>query len=209
MHLEVDNQGYVCCILYGCITGSCFEYTGAIPSGYSSYDDWADNAKVQAYYLNSNGNLTYDAAKAATLPDEDEITPYTAEQCAELGIAPANHTHDFDVDTSKISDIICGESGKLKIGKTIIAWGTASAIAINNNHSGYGSYTIDYSSAGFASVPSLTITPFCERDAAAPYGVMAYVREQSASSATVRATSNFTTSQLSVGIHWLAIGIAS
>lgn len=65
-------MGYVCCVLFGCMSGSCFEYTGAIPSGYSSYEDWADNAKVQAYYLNAYGNLTYDAAKAATIPDEDE-----------------------------------------------------------------------------------------------------------------------------------------
>lgn len=79
MRIEVDANRYVCCVLYGCETGSCFEYTGAIPSGYSSYDDWANKAKIQAYYLNSYGNLTYDANKAATIPDEDEIEGGTGE----------------------------------------------------------------------------------------------------------------------------------
>lgn len=94
MRLEFDEQGYVCCILYGCSTGSCTEYAGLVPTEpeeYSDIDDWADRAKVQAYKLDTNGNLVYDAAKAATLPGEDDVVvePYTDEQLEALGITAA------------------------------------------------------------------------------------------------------------------------
>ena len=91
MRFEFDAQGYVSCVLYGCFTGSCIEYSGLVPSEpeyYSDMDDWADRAQVQAYYLNAQGNLTYDAEQAAKLQDEDyvEVKPYTNEQAKRLGI---------------------------------------------------------------------------------------------------------------------------
>lgn len=78
MRFEFDNEGYVCCILYGCTTGSCVEYTGLVPSEpveYSDMDDWANNAQTQAYYLDDEGNLAYDAERAASLPSDDETPP--------------------------------------------------------------------------------------------------------------------------------------
>ena len=94
MRLEFDSSGYVCTVVFGCETGSCTEYTGIVPQEpeeYSSYADWADRAKVQAYYLDGNGNLAYDAERAASLPSEDEvvIAPYTSEQLKALGILDA------------------------------------------------------------------------------------------------------------------------
>lgn len=92
MRLEFDEQGYVCTIMYGCSTSSCVEYTGLVPKQPEEYvdmDDWANRAKVQAYYLNDQGNLTYDAAKAESIPDENEITPYTLEQLRAFGIIDA------------------------------------------------------------------------------------------------------------------------
>lgn len=92
MRFEFDNDGYVCCILFGCSTGSCTEYSGLVPTEpekYTDMDDWADRAQTQAYYLNDQGNLTYDADKAASLPAEDDIAPYTEEQLAALGIIDA------------------------------------------------------------------------------------------------------------------------
>ena len=76
MRFEFDKDGYVCCILYGCYTGNCTAYTGLVPNEpeeYEDMDDWADRAKTQAYYLDSNGNLTYDARRAAKLCPEDEV----------------------------------------------------------------------------------------------------------------------------------------
>ena len=94
MHFEFDGQGYVKTILYGCYTGQCIEYTGLVPSEpeeYADMDDWADNAKVQAYYLNEKGNLTYDAARAESLCAEDEVIPkkYTTDQIKAMGIFDA------------------------------------------------------------------------------------------------------------------------
>lgn len=94
MRLEFDTNGYVCTVVFGCETGSCTEYTGTVPKEpeeYSSYADWADRAKIQAYYLDKNGNLAYDAVRAASIPAEDEITitPYTSEQLKALGILDA------------------------------------------------------------------------------------------------------------------------
>lgn len=92
MRLEFDKDGYVCCILYGCTTGSCEEYSGRVPTqpeAYADMDDWADRALVQAYYLDASGNLAYDATRAAAVPDEDALAPYSAEQLSALGITAA------------------------------------------------------------------------------------------------------------------------
>lgn len=92
MRFEVDKNGYVSCILYGCYTGSCMEYTGRVPNepeAYEDIDDWADRAKTQAYYLDHNGNLAYDANRAAALPEENDSIRYTDEQLEALGITDA------------------------------------------------------------------------------------------------------------------------
>lgn len=94
MRFEFDKKGYVSCILYGCYTGNCVEYTGLVPNEpeqYADMDDWADRAQVQAYYLDKNGNLAYDAKRAESLPAEDaaEVVPYTFEQVKALGIFDA------------------------------------------------------------------------------------------------------------------------
>lgn len=94
MHFEFDSAGYVKTILYGCYTGECIEYNGAVPSEperYADMDDWADNAKVQAYYLNEKGNLTYDANRAAGLCSEDEVVfnKYSTDQIKAMGIFDA------------------------------------------------------------------------------------------------------------------------
>lgn len=94
MRLEFDNDGYVCCVLYGCTTGSCTEYTGLIPNEpetFEDIDDWANRAQTQAYKLNDLGNLVYDAERAASLCDEDELIckKYTNNQIKEMGIFDA------------------------------------------------------------------------------------------------------------------------
>lgn len=92
MRFEFDEQGYVCCILYGCYTGTCQEYTGRVPTEpevYEDMDDWANRAQTQAYKLDSNGNLIYDAARAAALPEEDAIEPLPTEYLKKLGVIDA------------------------------------------------------------------------------------------------------------------------
>lgn len=94
MRFEFDSNGYVSCILYGCTTGNCTEYTGLVPAEpeeYADMDDWADRAQVQAYYLDSKGNLAYDVERAESLCAEGEVVleKYTAEQVKALGIFEA------------------------------------------------------------------------------------------------------------------------
>jgi hypothetical protein len=48
---------------------TCTEYTGAIPEGYETLDDWVLNANIRAYKIVSN-NLIYDADRAAALENE-------------------------------------------------------------------------------------------------------------------------------------------
>lgn len=66
MRIEFDN-GYVKTVLFGCYIGTCAEYTGAVPDGYSTLVDWADNACINAYHLDSSGNLVLDEARKAEL----------------------------------------------------------------------------------------------------------------------------------------------
>jgi len=62
MRYILDNNGYieaVSCTEISCSNKSCTAYTGAIPEGYDSLEDWAQNANIRAYKI-VDGNLTYD-----------------------------------------------------------------------------------------------------------------------------------------------------
>lgn len=63
MRYKLDASGYVCAVSFGCYLDDCTEYTGAIPTGYKTLDDWASNACIQAYYIDPNGNLVIDFAR--------------------------------------------------------------------------------------------------------------------------------------------------
>lgn len=61
MKYKLDSVGYIFAVSFGCYLDNCTEYTGAVPSGYKSLDDWASNACIQAYYIDQKGNLTLDS----------------------------------------------------------------------------------------------------------------------------------------------------
>lgn len=72
MRYILDDSGYidsVSCTPFNCKDKSCQEYTGTIPSGYDTLQEWAQNANIRAYKI-VEGNLSYDAAKAAELEAE-------------------------------------------------------------------------------------------------------------------------------------------
>ena len=73
MRFELDSYGYVTTVLWGCNTGICLEYKGEVPYGYISLKDWADNAWINAYYLDDNGNLILDPAREAELKAAAEL----------------------------------------------------------------------------------------------------------------------------------------
>lgn len=67
MKYKLDINGYVCLVLWGSNSGDCQEYTGEIPAGYTSLVSWAENAVINAYYIDSNGNLVLDTQREKEL----------------------------------------------------------------------------------------------------------------------------------------------
>ena len=81
MRYILDSSGYVesvSCTPFNCKDKSCKEYTGSIPSGYDSLEEWATTANIRAYKITS-GNLVYDSARDAALQAEWEKTNETTE----------------------------------------------------------------------------------------------------------------------------------
>jgi hypothetical protein len=72
MRYKLDIYGYVSAVSFGCYLNNCAEYTGKIPAGYNTLEEWADNAYINAYYI-SNGNLTLDSEKLAQLKSQEAI----------------------------------------------------------------------------------------------------------------------------------------
>lgn len=70
MRIKLDANGYVLNVYWGCHSGNCTEYTGRTPYGYSDLNDWSENAFINAYYLNENGDLILDANKLADLEEK-------------------------------------------------------------------------------------------------------------------------------------------
>lgn len=66
MRYILDDYNYVGEVTFGgyiqCNNNSCTEYTGVIPSGYGSLEEWHENANIRAYKI-VDGNLVYDATR--------------------------------------------------------------------------------------------------------------------------------------------------
>lgn len=72
MRYILDDTGYiysVSCNPFECNNKGCTGYTGAIPDGYDTLEQWATTANIRAYKV-IDGQLVYDAAKAAELEAE-------------------------------------------------------------------------------------------------------------------------------------------
>ena len=66
MRYELDANGYVLAVFWGCHSGNCAEYIGTIPYGYTDLNDWSENALINAYYI-ENGNLVLDTERLTEL----------------------------------------------------------------------------------------------------------------------------------------------
>ena len=74
MRYILDNDGYVelCSETHiECNGRGCTEYTGKVPTGYESLEDWAINANIRAYKI-VEGNLVYDANRCSVLEAQFE-----------------------------------------------------------------------------------------------------------------------------------------
>lgn len=72
MRYILNSEGYVSETIFGgeiiCNNNSCTEYTGNVPSGYTTLEEWNDNANIQAYKI-VDGNLVYDSDKDKELQE--------------------------------------------------------------------------------------------------------------------------------------------
>lgn len=71
MRYKIDLDGYIISVAFGCYLNDCMEYTGTIPTGYNSLADWATYACINAYFIDSNGNLAYDAERERLLKEKE------------------------------------------------------------------------------------------------------------------------------------------
>ena len=72
MRYILDDLGYieeVGSYEMTCNNKTCTEYTGTIPEGYDSLEEWAINANIRAYKI-VDGNLTYDSDRDTALQEE-------------------------------------------------------------------------------------------------------------------------------------------
>jgi hypothetical protein len=72
MRYVLDDLGYIeafSCNPIICDNKTCSAYSGTTPEGYSSLQEWAQEANIRAYKI-VDGNLTYDEARAAALEAE-------------------------------------------------------------------------------------------------------------------------------------------
>lgn len=70
MRYTADSNGYLTGVYLGCDVYGSTEYSGNIPAGYATIEDWLSSERIQAWKI-VNGNLQYDSAKEETLPEKD------------------------------------------------------------------------------------------------------------------------------------------
>ncbi len=69
MRYEIDEKNYITAVYFNCNSGTCNEYTGNVPDGYTSLEDWASNANILAYKV-VDGNLVYDSVRDSELQEQ-------------------------------------------------------------------------------------------------------------------------------------------
>lgn len=96
MRYELDENGYILAVFWGCHSGKCQEYTGTVPSGYSNLIEWSEKAIINAYYI-VDGNLTLDSNRSYKLQliqkQEAEENAHVTKK--EMGIASTDEMNPY------------------------------------------------------------------------------------------------------------------
>ena len=71
MRYKLNVDGYVESVAFGCYLDNCTEYTGEVPLGYNTLEDWATYACINAYYINSSGNLMLDVERLEVIRNKE------------------------------------------------------------------------------------------------------------------------------------------
>lgn len=122
MRYELDNEGYVLNVYFGCYGTNCTEYTGTTPIGYESLLEWSEKTNINAYYIN-DGNLVYDAYRDAKLQEQIEID---AERNASATVGYVDDilnrkSSPFDETLAKTTtDLMIKDAGNYEIPEIVI-----------------------------------------------------------------------------------------
>lgn len=116
MRYIVDTSGYVKSVSFGgmviCGGSSCAEYTGAIPSGYESLEEWYLTEGEQLYrWKVVNGNLTFDSEAAVpcaapAYARKDFVTKATLSATGWSQNGGGWHAQSIAIDGSKADSVI-------------------------------------------------------------------------------------------------------
>lgn len=125
MRYILDNEGWIEEVSFGgeiiCNNNSCTEYTGSVPSGYVSLQDWFDNANIRAYKIES-GELVYDSDRDSELQElwETENLNNTSPTRTEIS---NNYYNKEEVDEKMEGfDILEKIDGKELVVGSVIGW---------------------------------------------------------------------------------------
>lgn len=68
MRYDLDDEGYIFQVYFGCSSGSCIGYSGSVPDGYDNLEEWYESnySTINAWKI-VEGNLFYDSVRASRL----------------------------------------------------------------------------------------------------------------------------------------------
>lgn len=128
MNIIIDKNNYFYDGALGCRInceeyGECQKYTGAVPDGYESCEDWFVNCENKNAYKLVNGNLVYDAQRDAELQAQYEVE---AERNANASIGYVNDKLNqisslYDNNLKKITtDLVIDDASEYSIPEMVI-----------------------------------------------------------------------------------------
>ena len=124
MRYELNDDGYILNVYFGCYTGTCIGYEGDIPSGYDTLIEWHDTQiienKLNAWKI-VDGNLVFDEARYNELEtrcaiEEEENTPATRKYVNDKVKVSSNVvTDELAVEKTGNSLVVIDDTGNYNI----------------------------------------------------------------------------------------------
>lgn len=113
---------------------TCTEYTGAIPEGYETLDNWVLNANIRAYKLDADGNLIFDEIRDAELQKEynAKIPKYNIITAGLKSSKSINFTTYTEIKISLDNELKVGNKLTLSNGSVVIGKGVK-LVKVNAN----------------------------------------------------------------------------
>lgn len=166
MRYQLDENGYIKVVNWGCTTGECTEYSGEVPSDYSDLEEWYSEANIRAYKI-VDGNLVYDENRDNELQNQYEIeAEENSPACKrwvkeQLGKSSQVVIDEFSNNASGTSLIVLNDSGEYEIPELKITSETieeCNVIVSNKNLLGIDTLAQTLNGITFTINPDKTIT---------------------------------------------------